>query len=281
MNLSVETYVPRKYYDDAAAMNMIREAGFDGVDLSFYWASAENNLLGDDYRERAQAMKTLLRENKLQCRQTHAPFDFRYGEAMDFSNLHYLEIVRSIEFSALLGAKQIIIHGIKVPEGARSEESLVYNYQYYQSFGPFCREFDIQIGVENLITSVFPEPQYLNRMLSMLDSPYYIACIDLGHAIIAGTAPEDYLQRVLPGKIQGLHVHDNDGKTDEHMLPYIGVLNWEAIVKALADIRYTGDFTLEIYRFLDNFDAALLGDALAFSAKVGRYLMDKLEKSRR
>ncbi|WP_298029489.1 sugar phosphate isomerase/epimerase [uncultured Dysosmobacter sp.] len=279
MNLAVETYVPRKYYDDAAAMKIIRNAGFDGIDLSFYWASPENDLLGGDYLRRAETLKQLLRENGLQCHQTHAPFDFHYGEAMDRSNPHYLGILRSIESSALLGAKQIVIHGIKVPEGARSEASLAYNYQYYKSFEPCCRKFGIQIGVENLITSVFPEPQYLNRMLTMLDSPVYIACIDLGHAPIAGTAPQDYLRGVLSGMVQGLHVHDNHGKTDEHMLPYIGTLDWDAITKALADIQYAGDFTLEIYRFLDQFDPMLLEHALAFAAKVGRSLIEKIEKN--
>jgi len=279
MNLAVETYVPRKYYDDAAAMKIIRDAGFDGIDLSFYWASPENDLLGDDYLQRAESLRQLLRESRLQCRQTHAPFDFQYGEAMDCSNPHYLEILRSIEFSALLGAKQIVIHGIRVPEGARSEASLAYNYQYYKSFEPYCRKFGIQIGVENLITRVFLEPQFMNRMLTMLDSPFYIACIDLGHASVAGTAPQDYLRGVLPGMVQGLHVHDNHGKTDEHMLPYMGVLDWDAITKALADIHYTGDFTLEIYRFLDQFDPPLLEYALAFAAKVGRSLAEKIEKN--
>ena len=42
-----------------------------------------------------------------------------------------------------------------------------------------------------------------------------------------------------------MHVHDNNGRTDTHLLPYFGTIDWEPFLDALYKIGYGGCFNLE------------------------------------
>ena len=174
---------------------------------------------------------------------------------------------------AILGAEQIIVHGLKVPGGPYSQECYEANCAYYQSFAPYCRKFGIRIAVENLITTIFPRPELLNRVMAALDPGCFVTCMDLGHALVAGMATQDYLAGLTPGILKALHIHDNDGSSDQHRLPHLGNVNWEAVMEGLAAYGYSGDFTMELTGYLGCFPPRLLPQALTLAAAVGRDLM--------
>ena len=272
MLLAVETYAARKQLGEEQAFRTIKAAGFDGVDFSFYRGP---DMLGEDYLKNAQETKARLERCSLVCHQAHAPYEFRFGEAMDCENPHYLAVVRAMEYASILGAEQIIVHGLKVPGGPYSEESYEVNRDYYQSLAPYCRKFGIRIGVENLITTIFPRPELLNRVMAALDPACFVTCMDLGHALVAGMATEDYLAGLTPGILKALHIHDNDGTSDQHRLPYLGNVNWDAVMKGLAAYGYSGDFTMELTGYLGSFPPQLIPQALNLAAAVGRDLMKK------
>ena len=79
-------------------------AGFDAVDYSFYWAKGDRYALGDDYRDRAARLRTVLDEIGLACNQSHAPFRLNRTGALNLDCPEYAEIVRSMETAAILGA---------------------------------------------------------------------------------------------------------------------------------------------------------------------------------
>ena len=61
--------------------------------------------------------------------------------------------------------------------------------------------------------------------------------------------------RALGGKLQALHIHDNDRHYDSHQIPFSMNVDFASVVKALKDIDYQGWFTLEADRYLKDFDA--------------------------
>jgi len=81
--------------------------------------------------------------------------------------------------------------------------------------------------------------------------------------------------------LQALHIHDNDYLSDQHLFPYAGGMNWDAITAALGKIGYRGDFTFEILGYLRKADDALLAPALEFAEKIGRCMMEKIQKEKR
>ena len=99
----------------------------------------------------------------------------------------------------------------------------------------------------------------------------FVACLDIGHCTLTGVDPAKAIH-VLGDRLQALHVHDNDFRHDTHSLPFLYNIDFEPIMKALKDIEYSGDFTLETDRYFRDVPLELMPDALTFAAKVCRYL---------
>ncbi|HOJ39315.1 MAG TPA: sugar phosphate isomerase/epimerase family protein [bacterium] len=71
-------------------------------------------------------------------------------------------------------------------------------------------------------------------------------CLDTSHAILSGVDPAIFI-REAGAALQALHLSDNLGSHDDHMLPYgRGLVAWAEAMTALRQVRYAGLFNLEI-----------------------------------
>ena len=52
---------------------------------------------------------------------------------------------------------------------------------------------------------------------------------------------------VLGRRIKCLHVHDNNGSSDQHMAPLTGTVNWGNFCSSLRDAGYDGDLSFETF----------------------------------
>lgn len=258
-------------------LQMMKEAGFDGIDFDI-----EPAHLGDNYLEIAKEIKALLDRIGLVCTQAHAPHNFVFGTKMDFSNIEYRDTFRSIEFAKVLGTKYCVIHGSPVPDGPLSGQFMEHNFIYYKSFEEEAKRCDMYIGVENLKFGILPRPEYVNKMLGMLKSPVYYPHVDLGHSALVGVEPDVFLQKLNCGPVRAIHVHDYNVQTD-HMLPFLGRSNWDRIVKALVDIGYEGTLSMEIFqtqKLVSAYSADILPAMYCLAAEIGRELIRRIEVER-
>jgi sugar phosphate isomerase/epimerase len=70
------------------------------------------------------------------------------------------------------------------------------------------------------------------------------ACLDVGHAHLVGGAPE--AAEVLSGHIITTHIHDNAGRSDDHLVPFAGTIDWPATLMALSKVGYAGPLMFEL-----------------------------------
>ena len=84
----------------------------------------------------------------------------------------------------------------------------------------------------------------VKRLIREINHPKFKACLDTGHAnVFHDNIAEDV--RLLGDDLAALHVHDNKGNWDQHLIPYMGNIKWEEFLAALKEIGYKGAFTLE------------------------------------
>ena len=123
-------------------------------------------------------------------------------------------------------------------------------------------------------------PESFNEHLDIVNDEYLVACMDIGHAEMKGTNTNAVeMIKALKGRLKCLHIHDNDKWHDLHQIPFSGKVDFPPIVKALKEINYEGDFTLESSSYLKDYnkDNILLGaKKLAESVKI---LADMFEKA--
>jgi len=87
---------------------------------------------------------------------------------------------------------------------------------------------EARIAVENTNKA---EPwnmvETVRELVAAVSSPRVGLCLDFGHAGVNGYSPGDAYRAATNPLC--LHVHDNNGVTDEHLVPGCGSLDWESL----------------------------------------------------
>ena len=287
MKASIDYHFPRKAFGDERALQVIREAGFEALDFTFYWLPEDEDPLNQpNYAQYARKLRAVADDCGLFVTQAHAPFVFNSTDtpekqAHDLRNLH-----RSLEFAAILGANSIVVHNVTTENPADFRS---YNLDFYNGFADECRAHGIKIAVENLwsmkdnkvVGGRLSTPEELSAFLDQLDPACFCACIDVGHSAIVGQNPGDFIRKLGTPKLQALHIQDTDLMRDSHMLPFLGKHNWEDITKALAEADYQGDFSLEVFNFTRNIPKEELPLALKLASRIAHHLIDQVEEYRK
>jgi sugar phosphate isomerase/epimerase len=86
-------------------------------------------------------------------------------------------------------------------------------------------------------------------------------CVDTGHAHLAGELST--VAHKLSSHLWMVHASDNWGRSDDHLAPGEGEINWDHFLRQLADVRFTGTVILEIHGAGNDF-------AILVAARRGR-----------
>ena len=99
----------------------------------------------------------------------------------------------------------------------------------------------LTIYESNVITSL----NDLERALDKVPSPYLVGMCDLAVPYTTGEPAAEYVRR-LGGRFGYLHVIDNDGVSDSHILPGDGNMPLEGILREIRRAGYDGYATIEL-----------------------------------
>jgi sugar phosphate isomerase/epimerase len=125
----------------------------------------------------------------------------------------------------------------------------------------------VRVAVE-VIPNALSDAESLARLVEDdLDGLDVGVCLDYGHAHLMGDLGEAI--EALSGHLWTTHVHDNGGKRDDHLAPYLGTIDWDAAMMETQKIGYDGALMFEVS---DTGDPV---DVLKRSAKA----RERLEKS--
>jgi sugar phosphate isomerase/epimerase len=97
----------------------------------------------------------------------------------------------------------------------------------------------VNIALENV-----RNPEYMDYIFANIDSGRLKFCYDCGHENCF-TPGVDFLAK-YGDKLAALHLHDNDGTGDQHLLPFKGTVNWKRIMTQLKGLKFSGPLAFEI-----------------------------------
>jgi len=69
-------------------------------------------------------------------------------------------------------------------------------------------------------------------------------CFDYGHANLMGDLGDAI--ETVSGHLWTTHVHDNDGRKDDHRVPFAGRIDWDAAIMETQKIGYDGVLMFEV-----------------------------------
>ncbi len=289
MLVSANTKILDGRMSEIDAVKYFAKCGFNALDLGMGDMWNENSLKnGPNYVEYAKELKRVADGCGIVFNQSHTPMHSSYIDEAKTAKAFDL-IKRAIEFSAIIGVKNTIVHPkqhLEYPEF--KDELREQNIEFYGKLLPLCDEYNINILTENMwrtkgtnaiLHSVCAPADEFRDYVDMMKHPRFGACLDIGHTYLVR---EDIINMIdtLGDRIWGLHVHDVARDNDLHTVPFFGdIKNWEEIMAALAKVGYKGDITFEI-KSLGQVPDSLLADTLKLLCRIGETLAEMVEKNR-
>jgi sugar phosphate isomerase/epimerase len=136
----------------------------------------------------------------------------------------------------------------------------------------FARQRGVTIAIENT-PGEMATPANLRNFLVQTRLTNVKVCFDVGHAHLEGGAPAAL--EIIRDFVATTHVHDNRGERDDHLLPYEGTMDWNAVLAALPP---EAAIVLELK---EPAAAAGTGDAQAFAETLrgARGVFEKFEQA--
>lgn len=297
MILSTENGALRERVGERRAIEILAKAGFDAIDYTFtpWMERGEMPWNGDNYVAYAREVNQIAKENGIYFNQAHAPFIFHTSYLPDWDREIMPLQIRCMEACALLGIPHMVVHPVHhLPynsfrrDGKTNIETIwELNQEYYSRLQPYAKEFGVKMCLENmfgensrrgcLVPDMFSNPhEYAKFFDSLADTDNFTCCIDTGHSGIVGEDAADTI-RVMGHRVKALHINDNDFRSDGHLIPYQGKIDWEDVMKALAEVHYDGDFTFEALHLYEGFREEFYPVAAKYLHDVGRYLIGRFE----
>lgn len=196
--------------------------------------------------EIANKIKTISRENNIVLILHTSHFKYPCSINHKISKETFKFLKKEIHLAKKIGAKQVTIHGGELFNGSTITKNFEFLIENLEEIIKLGRKYRIKIGLENSFTlgKLFRTPEDLLKVVSSVKG--LGITFDIGHANLINLNPIKYFKKVKDFVIN-VHVHDNDGKSDQHVLIGKGNINFKDFLKECKKAGYYGPFIFEVF----------------------------------
>jgi sugar phosphate isomerase/epimerase len=117
----------------------------------------------------------------------------------------------------------------------------------FRSVEDICRlaePIGVRVALEIIPNPLSDGASLVTLLERDLEFPGTGICLDFGHAFLMGDVA-DTIETVAEHLI-ATHVHDNGGKTDDHLVPFDGRINWNIALMTMQKIGYDATYLMEL-----------------------------------
>ncbi len=230
------------------SLRYIREAGFHYADYSFDLDyRLRSGVYGEDHEAYFDSINQAADRLGIRLVQAHSPMG---SPLADGDGRFLADTIRCVDACGAWGIPHLVVHS-GYAFGLTPEQTFAANKEFYMPILERAERYGVQILVENF-NKMHIEGLYwidnatdLRGLIDYVDHPLFHAVWDAGHANLQ-EMPQDEELRLLGSHVRALHIQDNCGDTDTHLLPFLGTMSMDALMNGLNDIGYNGYFTFEV-----------------------------------
>jgi len=187
-------------------------------------------------------------------------------------------VCRAMEVAAIMGLPGVlVIPGyVGLPWDPRAKPvryDLAYDRtrQALGELAPAAERLNVPILIENVWNKFLLSPLEVRALIDSVGSRYVGSLLDTGNLIAIGY-PEQWI-RILGKRIGEVHLKDYReaaGGVDGFVGLLEGDVNWPEVISALAEIRFDGFLTAEVFPYRHHGDAILRHTSESMDLILGR-----------
>ena len=301
IKLSVQTGGPEEALGIDGAYRLIAECGFDAVDANIdhlvsYSAICEKKvpacMTGDTMdMELVRPWRDAAIKYALENYQAHAPFpSYLYNEP-EYNDVLIRMLQNTIRACDYINCRNLIVHPFFTNYENRLDPETEWkvNIERYSALIPVAREYGVTVCLENMFTAykgkimasvcanAADACRYIDTLNGIAGEKTFGFCLDTGHLLLVGGDIKNTMVK-LGDRICAFHVHDNNGSSDQHILPWLGTSDWDSFARALAEAGYNGSISMETNGPIsEKMPESVRKSAEELTAKAARYLADAVD----
>jgi sugar phosphate isomerase/epimerase len=225
----------------------IRASGFQVIEV----CSFPKHL---DYHHESEVRRAgdLMRSLGLRPLSFHAPF----ADQIDITSpddaireAAVAELITACHAAALLGAENVVLHPGPEREGRPPPEEFHQRMRYaaisLNRVAAYCCESGVQLLLENMLPHLlFGQTSDMMYLLGEITNCSVGTCLDTGHARLSGNL-ENVIHK-LSGHLKMVHINDNHGDWDAHLIPGEGSIDWPWLISELQRYQFSGGLIIEM-----------------------------------
>ena len=215
----------------------IREVGFDGV---FLYA----------YHDPNQSIKAVQAVG-LKVETLHLPYKASVGvvknpflvnclwEGGQQNKIFKAMLLQNVAFARKNGIKTLVMH---VTAGDNPPPFSEEGVDFIDVLVNECGRYGIVLCLENI-----RRLDYIAQLFECIRSPYLKFCFDTGHANCMTKNLNFFPWETFGQYLYCLHISDNNGVSDEHLIPFSGNIDWKHILQTVYRYNPFLNLTLEVH----------------------------------
>ena len=174
-------------------------------------------------------------------------------QSKDFMKVFDQRMYASIDAAKMLGVKYAVLHpntATLSPQKYKEEREHKKVVEHIAPYVDYANKIGVVLLIENMRTAAdVPNGhrycQSPNELCAVADELGIDVCWDFGHANISGVKQSEALT-YIGKRLKHIHVNDNLGIKDDHLLPFMGNVDWRDAMHGLSLAEYDGTFMMEL-----------------------------------
>ena len=213
-----------------------------------------------DYHDPAviEALETWLSDARLELHSIHAPIvesfvNDKWGGA--FSNATRDESARgraifetqtALAIARRIPTRFLVVHlGTPAAQQPRPDDNRPdAARRSVEDIQRLASPLGVHVALEVIPNDLSTAAALVTLIEEELELPDVGICMDFGHGFLMGDLTDAI--ETASGHLMTTHVHDNHGKTDDHLMPFDGAIDWPSALTAAQKIGYDDLFMLEV-----------------------------------
>ncbi len=223
-----------------AMLPMIKNAGFNVISVGARREHSRYHTISG-----RKAIGELSAKHRITVDSIHAPLrlDGDISSPVERLRLRGIEAVENaLDACRDLGVGILILHLNKELNQEELEPRVESVRRSMRHISDYAEERGVHLAIENVPED--PRDRILEETLSTFPEKHIGVCYDSSHAQLTGS-PFGILQR-YGDRVTALHISDNWGVSDDHLLPFEGSIDWSEFGKIFQALKYEGTFLLEV-----------------------------------
>lgn len=291
--------------DHFEGMKKLRECGFDAIDYNIdhvfnpnkYVKGEEDYPIAklplEEFVEYYRPLGEAAMINGVKFSQMHAPFPLYFEGKEEETNLCIEVVEKCLAVCGAVDCPTLVVHPYVDSEGNKEKEFFV-NFNIYRKLMPAAKKYGVKICLENIprwkngfiingcCTDVDEACYYIDALNEEAGEELFGFCFDVGHANVTSRDIKNDL-KVLGNRVTILHIHDNDGLDDLHLIPYTTLrknklaLDWDGFIEGLRAINYSGALSFETFNGINKVPKEAVTEAMKLVCAIGRSFAARLE----